>query len=67
MDREERKEEELIPKGITQKELIPEAEMMDFWEEGSEYVMYDKWDRIKDWFKRVWKKIWRLLENRFWN
>ena len=32
---------------------IPEAEIMDFWEEGSEYVMYDRWDKVKDWFKRV--------------
>lgn len=35
---------------------IPEAEMMDFWEEGSEYVMYDGWDRVKDWLKRIFKK-----------
>jgi hypothetical protein len=35
---------------------IPEAEMMDFWEEGSEYIMYDRWDRIKDWFRRKFKK-----------
>ena len=35
---------------------IPEAEIMDFWEEGSEYVMYDSWDRIKDWFRRKFKK-----------
>ena len=42
----DRKEEEL-------KLNIPEAEIMDFWEEGSEYIMYDRWDRIKDWFKRV--------------
>lgn len=35
---------------------IPEAEVFDFWEEGSEYIMYDKWDRIKDWLKRVFKK-----------
>lgn len=35
---------------------IPEAEIMDFWEEGSEYVMYDGWDRVKDWFRRKFKK-----------
>lgn len=35
---------------------IPEAEMMDSWEEGSEYVMYDGWDRVKDWLRRVWKR-----------
>ena len=40
----DRKEEEL-------KLNIPEAEIMDFWEEGSEYVIYDSWDRIKDWLK----------------
>ena len=56
MDREERKEKELIPKGITQEESIPEAEMMDFWEEGSKYVMYDGWDRVKDWLKRIFKR-----------
>lgn len=49
MDREKRKENEEILE-------IPEAEMLDFWEEGSEYIMYDKWDRIKDWLKRVFKK-----------
>ena len=30
---------------------IPEAEVMDYWEEGSEYIMYDGWDRIKDWLE----------------
>lgn len=45
---------------------IPEAEMLDFWEEGSEYIMYDKWDRIKDWLRRIFrfqngKKIWRFF------
>lgn len=59
MDREKRKERKLIPKGIVPKEQIPEipeAELMDFWEEGSEYIMYDRWDRIKDWVKRIFKK-----------
>lgn len=59
MNREKRKEKELIPKGIVLKERIPEvpeAEMMDFWEEGSEYVMYDGWDRIKDWVKKIFKR-----------
>lgn len=32
---------------------IPEAEMMDFWEEGSEYIVHDRWDRIKDWLKKI--------------
>lgn len=45
----DRKQEEL-------KLDIPEAEMMDFWEEGSEYVMYDSWDRIKDWFRRKFRR-----------
>lgn len=49
MDREERKESKEILE-------IPEAEIMDFWEEGSEYVIYDGWDKIKDWFRRVFKK-----------
>lgn len=35
---------------------IPEAEMMDFWEEDSEYIMYDRWDRIKDWLRKIFKK-----------
>lgn len=46
MDRE--KEEVIL--------AIPEAEVLDFWEEGSEYIMYDKWDRIKDWLRGVFKK-----------
>ena len=49
MDREERKDSKKILE-------IPEAEMMDFWEEGSEYVMYDRWDRIKDWLKKIFKR-----------
>ncbi len=36
---------------------IPEAEIVDYWEEDSEYIIY----RIKDWFK----KIWRFFESRF--
>lgn len=35
---------------------MPEAEMMDFWEEGSEYIMYDRWDRIKDWLRRMFRR-----------
>lgn len=30
---------------------IPEAEI----EEDSEYIMYDGWDRIKEWLKRIWR------------
>ena len=36
---------------------IPEAEMLDYWEEDSESVIYDNWDRIKDWLKKILKKI----------
>ena len=32
---------------------IPEAEMMDSWEEGSEYMMYDGWDKVRDWLRRI--------------
>lgn len=43
-------------KGITGSySQIPEAEMLDCWEEDSESVAYDNWDRIKDWFKRIWR------------
>ena len=38
MDREERQEWE----------IIPEAEI----EEDSEYVMYDAWDKVRDWLRR---------------
>lgn len=47
------REKEIIEQKILE---IPEAEIMDFWEEGSEYVMYDRWDRIKEWIKGVFKK-----------
>ena len=36
---------------------IPEAEI----EEDSECIIYDNWDRIKDWLKKILKKICRLL------
>ena len=42
---------------------IPEAEMLDYWDEDSESVIYSNWDRIKGWFKKIWR--WRLLKNRF--
>lgn len=39
-------------KGITVSySHIPEAEM----EEDSECIIYYNWDRIKDWFKRIWR------------
>ena len=50
MDREKRKDSKEILE-------IPKAEMIDFWEEGSEYVMYSKWDSVFDWFRRMWEKI----------
>ena len=39
---------------------IPEAEILDYWEEDSESVIYDNWDRIKSWLKNIIKKIWRF-------
>lgn len=69
MDREERKEKELIPKGIAQGELIseepfvfglgeiPEAELMDYDNEKAQIIMYSKWDRIFNWFRRLAEKI----------
>ena len=27
---------------------IPEAEILDYWDECSEYIIYSNWDRIKD-------------------
>lgn len=56
MDRKKEELKESIPKGITPEESIldiPEAEIMDFWEEGSEYIMYDRWDKVKDWLKKM--------------
>lgn len=35
---------------------IPEAEILDSWEEESEYIIYSNWDKIKDWFKKMIKK-----------
>ena len=34
---------------------IPEAEILDYWDEDSESVIYSNWDRIKDWFKKIWR------------
>ena len=31
---------------------IPEAEILDYWEEDSEYIIYSNLDKIKDWFKK---------------
>ena len=35
---------------------IPEAEILDYWDEDSESVIYDNWDKIKDWLKKIIKK-----------
>ena len=34
----------------------PEAEILDYWEEDSESIIYSNWDRIKDWLKKIFKK-----------
>lgn len=52
---------------------IPEAEILDYWKEDSECIIYNNWDRIKDWLKKILrffvflnlKKIWRFFKNRF--
>ena len=40
-----RKKEELVYE-------IPEAEILDYWDECSEYIIYSNWDKIKDWIKK---------------
>ena len=41
-------------KGITVSySQIPEAEILDYWEEDSESFIYSNWDRIKNLFKKV--------------
>ena len=35
---------------------IPEAEILDYWKEDSECIIYNNWDRIKDWLKKIIKK-----------
>lgn len=53
-------------KGITiSYSQIPEAEILDHWKEDLECIIYSNWDRIKDWLKKILKKIWRFLKNRF--
>ena len=34
---------------------IPEAEILDYWDEESESVVYSNWDRIKNWLKKIWR------------
>lgn len=36
---------------------IPEAEMMDYDNEKAQIIMYSKWDKVFDWFRRLTKKI----------
>ena len=43
-------------KGITNSySHIPEAEILDYWNKDSESIIYSNRDRIKDWFKRIWR------------
>ena len=43
-------------KGITiSYSQIPEAEILDYWDGDSESIIYDNWDRIKDWLKKIWR------------
>ena len=35
---------------------IPEAEILDYWDEDSESVIYSNLERIKDWLKKIIKK-----------
>lgn len=34
---------------------IPEAEILDYWEEDSDSVIYDNWDRAKNLIKKIWR------------
>ena len=36
---------------------IPEAEMMDYDNEKAQIIMYSKWDKVFDWFRRLTEKI----------
>ena len=36
---------------------IPEAELMDYDNEKAQIIIYSKWDRIFDWFRRLAEKI----------
>ena len=36
---------------------IPEAELMDYDNERAQIIMYSRWDRIFDWFRRLADKI----------
>lgn len=58
MDREEKeiKDKNLEPFVFDLGEIL-EAEMMDYDNEKAQIIMYSKWDRIFDWFRRLAKKI----------
>lgn len=34
---------------------IPEAEILDYWEEDSESLIYNNWDRIRNLIKKILK------------
>ena len=34
---------------------IPEAEMLDYCDEDSECIIYNNWDRVKNWLKKIWR------------
>lgn len=34
---------------------ITEAEILDYWEEDSESLIYNNWDRIRNWLKKILK------------
>ena len=34
---------------------IPEAEIFDYWNEDLECIIYNNWDRVKDWLKKIWR------------
>ena len=66
MDREKREESKKIIKRMTRNESIPEpfifdlgeipeAELMDYDNEETQIIMYSKWDRIKEWLKKIWR------------
>ena len=64
MDREEKEIKGKNLEGIVPKEQIlfdleeiPEAEMMDYDNEKAQIIMYSKWDKVFDWFRRLTKKI----------
>ena len=45
-------------KGITDSySQIPEAEILDYWDEDSESIIYNGLDRVKNWIKKILKKI----------